>query len=94
MTATRQQARAALPESAEECERYNNPTDAELRIIARSHVGDDPERIERMVQSYRAGGRLRQTLDNYAAAGIEGGLPGMEAHIKRQFEARKARRSR
>ena len=83
-----------LPTTAEECERYNNPTNDELRQIARSHVGDDPERIERLVQSYRAGGRLREELDRYAAAGIEGGLPGMEAKIKRQFEARKARRSR
>jgi hypothetical protein len=75
-------------------ERYNNPTNDELRQIARSHVGDDHDRIERMVESYQAGGRLRKTLDNYAAAGIEGGLPGMEAHIKRQSEARKARRTR
>jgi len=84
-----------LPTTAEECERYNNPTNDELRQIARSYIGDDPDRIERMVESYRAGGRLRQTLDSYAAAGIKGGLPGLEAKIKASCDARaRGRRSR
>lgn len=70
--------------SQDELRRMAEPiTDAELRQVARSRVGDDPKRIEAMVSMYRAGERLGRQMDTYRAAGITGGLPGAEKALLR-----------
>ena len=60
-------------------------SDGELLKIALSWTDGDEPRARRLVEAYRAGGRLREQMDMYEAAGLGRGLKEVEANIQRRI---------